>query len=209
MTKLDLKKEFKHLYSPSSKEVALVDVPPLNFLMIDGSGDPNTAQPFQDAMQALYGVAYTLKFMLKGAGTDYTVMPLEGLWWAEDMRHFSVDAKGLWQWTVMIAQPDLVTAEHVREAIEQTRRKKNPAGLDRVRFETYHEGLSAQILHLGSYADEGPTMQRLHGWILANGYDYHDAGKHHEIYLSAPGRTAPENMRTVLRQPVRKVETGG
>jgi hypothetical protein len=205
MSKLDLKKDLKHLYNPSAKEVTLVDVPPLHFLMADGSGDPNTSQAFRDAMMAVYSVAFTLKFMIKqGGGVDYTVMPLEGLWWTDDMGRFSLDAKGVWLWTVLIAQPDFITAEQVGAAVEETHKKRDPAALSLVRFEPYHEGLAAQIMHIGSYSAEAPTIMRLHGWIAEHGYEYQGAGRHHEIYLSDPRRTAPEKLRTVIRQPVRK-----
>ncbi len=201
MAKLDLKKVFKHLYAPSTKDVSIVDVPPLPFLMVDGSGNPNTAQSYADAVSALYSTAYTLKFMLKtrDAALDFAVMPLEGLWWADDMDAFGQGDKDEWLWTMMIAQPDFVTAADVQGALAEARRKKTVAALDLVRFETLHEGPSAQILHLGPYADETANIARLHDWIAANGYVR--SGKHHEIYLSDPSRTAPEKLRTVVRQP--------
>jgi hypothetical protein len=202
-TQLDLKKDLKHLYNPSAKEVVQVDVPPFNFLMIDGAGDPNTAPSYAEAVEMLYTVAYTLKFISKAAGIDYGVMPLEGLWWASNMAEFSMDAKDDWQWTMMIMQPDHLTADMVAQAVAQTRAKKNPPALDKLRFETYREGLSAQIMHIGPYAAEAPTIARLHQWIRAQGYTHHGAGKHHEIYLSDPRRTAPEKMKTVIRQPMR------
>jgi hypothetical protein len=206
MPKIDLKKQFKHLYQPSAKEFSVVDVPPLNFLMIDGTGDPNTSQDFKDAMEALYGLSYTLKFGLKlgkfgKKKYDYPVMSLEGLWWVDDMRQFSVDAKGEWHWTVMIMQPDFITADLVEAARHELATKKNPAALSRIRFEIYHEGLSAQIMYIGRFADEGPTIQRLHEFIESDGH--HLRGKHHEIYLSDPRRTAPEKLKTVIRQPMR------
>ncbi len=201
MSKLDLKKDFKHLYAPTTKDVSAVDVPPFQFLMADGSGDPNTAQEYKDAVSALFSAAYTLKFMLKkrDAALEFAVMPLEGLWWTDDMAAFSQDAKHLWQWTAMIAQPEFVTADDVWDALAEARRKKDLPALDLVRFEVFHEGPSVQIMHLGPYADEAPNIARLHHWIAANGYER--AGKHHEIYLSDPSRSAPEKMRTVVRQP--------
>ncbi len=204
VTKLDLKKgDLKPLYFPPVNAVALVDVPPLHFLMIDGSGDPNTSPAYRDAIQTLYGVAYALKFLSKrAAGIDYTVMPLEGLWWCADMARFSMDAKDDWLWTAMIMQPDHITAAMVEQALADVRAKKDPPALYRLRFESYHEGLAAQIMHIGPYAAEGPTIERLHGWITANGYDFHGAKHHHEIYLSDPRRTAPEKLKTVVRQPV-------
>lgn len=202
-SKIDLKKEYADLYKPSRKTFSLVDVPPLKFLMVDGAGNPNTAQSYRDALEALYAVAYTLKFMSKAdPGIDYTVMPLEGLWWAEDMDAFTEDQidKDRWLWTAMICQPNHITAGMVADAIEQTRVKKDPPGLDRLRFDTYREGLSVQVLYLGAYADEGPTIAALHAFAIEAGYRLR--GKHHEIYLSDPRRTAPDKLKTVIRQPV-------
>jgi hypothetical protein len=203
MTKIDLKQELKHLYSPSRKEFGLVEVPPMNFLMIDGRGDPNTAPEYHEAVEALYGLAYHLKFTSKKQlDIDYTVMPLEGLWWAEDMAEFSRGNKGNWQWTMMIMQPDHITAQMVDEARRALAAKKDLPALPKIRFERYDEGLSAQILYLGAYADEGPTIARMHAFIEENGYKLR--GKHHEIYLGDPRRTAPEKLKTVIRQPIRK-----
>lgn len=203
MLEIDLKKDLKALFNPPSKAPTLVEVPPLNFLMIDGQGDPNTSEAYRDAVQALYSVAYTLKFSLQKRGVArYSVMALEGLWWADDMDDFLRADKGAWRWTMMIMQPDVVTPEHVREAIEEAGRKKPLPALDRLRFERFDEGLSAQVMHIGPYATEGPTIQRLHAFIREQGYANRD--KHHEIYLSDPNRTAPERMKTVIRQPVQK-----
>jgi hypothetical protein len=202
MAKIDLKKELKHLYKPSAKEVVVVDVPEMDFLMIDGSGDPNTAQEYQDAVETLYAVSYALKFMVKksAAAIDYAVMPLEGLWWTEDMREFSVDNKDIWKWTMMIMQPEYVTKELLEEALPQVEKKKNPPALSKIRFESYHEGLAVQIMHIGPFSAEGPTIERMHAFAKDSGYGL--KGKHHEIYLSDPRRAAPEKMKTVLRQPV-------
>lgn len=206
MAKFDVKKDLKHLYAPSAKAVSVVTVPPLRFLMIDGEGDPNTAPAYVQALEALYPLAYTLKFMVKkqSPGQDYSVPPLEGLWWVPDMRKFSMQDKDSWLWTMMIMQPDPVTAEMVAEAVEDVRRKKNPPALAKVRFEVYDEGLAAQILHIGPYAAEAPTIARLHAHIEAGGHTLH--GKHHEIYLSDPGRTAPEKLKTIIRQPMEAVK---
>ncbi len=201
MSKIDLKKDLKHLYHPSAKEAAVVDVPPMNFLMIDGTGDPNVSVEYQKAIEALFSLSYTVKFKVKKiTGVDYAVTPLEGLWWTDDPSQLA--DKSLWKWTAMIMQPEFVTAELVTETLAAVREKKGLAALDRVRFETYHEGLSAQIMHIGPYDAEGPTIARLHGFIKESGYE--PWGKHHEIYLSDPRRTAPEKLKTVLRQPVRK-----
>jgi hypothetical protein len=204
MTKIDFKKQLKHLYQPSSKAFAVVDVPPLQFLMIDGSGDPNSDPAYAAAVEALYAVAYRLKFLSKQAlGQDYTVMPLEGLWWAEDMATFAgARDKSRWQWTMMIMQPDWIASDHYATACADVARKKNPVALPLMRFETYAEGLALQILHIGSYDDEAPTLARLHSEVMpAQGFTFN--GKHHEIYLSDPRRVAAEKLKTVLRQPVR------
>jgi hypothetical protein len=204
MAKRDFKKELKHLYGPSKKEFSVVDVPPMNFLMIDGYGDPNDNPIFQEGMDALYGMAYTIKFALKPQGIEYVVPPSEGLWWMEDMSEFSLETKDRWQWTLMIMQPDEVTQEIVDAAQGELARKKDPPALSKLRYERYHEGLSVQIMYLGAYADEGPTIARMHEFIRENGYDFN--GKHHEIYLGDPRRTAPEKLKTVIRQPVKQLQ---
>jgi hypothetical protein len=204
MTKVDLKKDLKLLYNPSTKAVALVDVPPLNYLMLDGSGDPNTSPDYVAAIEALFTLSYALKFRVKGspAGVDYAVMPLEGLWWVDDPSRFSMRDKGNWQWTAMIVQPSYVTAALVAEMLAETQKKKGLAALEKIQFASYSEGLSAQIMHIGPYAAEEPTIARLHSFIAENGYT--PRGKHHEIYLKDARRTAPEKLQTVVRQPVEK-----
>jgi hypothetical protein len=206
MSKVDFKKEWKHLYRPSTKEFAVVEVPPLQFAMIDGHGDPNTAQEYTEALEALYAVAFKVKFLSKKKlGRDYVVPPLEGLWWAEDMETFTIQRdKSAWDWTMMIMQPEWISAEIWQEAREQVAAKKSPVALEKLRLETYNEGLSVQILYLGSYDDEGPTLHKMHHEFIPQN-DYELRGKHHEIYLSDPRRVTPEKLRTVLRQPVRHV----
>jgi len=208
MSKIDFKKELKHLYRPSTQEFVVVEVPPMQFLMVDGHGDPNTAQAYQDALEALYGVAYKTKFLSKKLLTrDYVVPPLEGLWWAEDMDTFTAGPdKDAWDWTMMIMQPEWISADLFGQAVHDVRKKKLPS-LPDLRLETYHEGLSVQIMHLGSYDDEAPTLERMHHEFIPQG-GYEMAGKHHEIYLSDPRRVAPEKLKTVLRQPVRKILGG-
>ena len=202
MKKVDYKKKLKHLYGPSSKKIVIVEVPPMNYFMVDGEGGP-AAESYQQAIEALYGLSFTVKFdVKKGVGLDYTVMPLEGLWWAKDITAFSADRKDEWLWKMMIMQPDYVTAKHVNAATKQLREKKNPLALDKIRFESYHEGPSVQILHIGPYDDEGPTIAQMHKFIDENGYQLHM--KHHEIYLSDPRRSKPEKLKTVLRQPITK-----
>ncbi len=202
MKKIDYKKDLKHLYKPSPKKVEIVEVPQMNFLMIDGRGDPNTSQEFQDAVETLYSLSYTLKFMIKkgASGIDYGVLPLEGLWWADDMSQFSTGNKETWKWTLMIMQPEFVTTKLFNEAVEQVRKKKNPAALAKVRFESYLEGKAAQIMHLGPFSEEGPTIEKVHRFIEENGFKR--TGKHHEIYLSDIRKAAPEKWKTVVRQPM-------
>lgn len=202
MQKIDYKKELKHLYSASAKKVVIVEVPAMNFLMIDGAGDPNTSQTFQKAVETLFGVSYTLKFMIKKGkgGFDYGVMPLEGLWWTEDMSRFSIDAKDDWQWILMIMQPKLVTRELVGEAIAQVRKKKNTESLTTLRFEAFAEGKAAQIMHVGPFSTEGPTIQKVHNHIRAAGGTL--SGKHHGIYLSDIRKAAPSFWSSMCRKTI-------
>lgn len=203
MKKVDYKKELKHLYAPSAKEISVTDVPAMSFLMVDGKGDPNTANEYKQAVEALFAVAYTIKSMIKKGKQqiDFGVMPLEGLWWVPDMNDFSVERKDEWLWTMMIMQPEIVTKEIVAEAIAVVRKKKNPAALNKIRFEKFDEGKSAQILFFGPYKDEGLTIARLHKHIETLGGKL--SGKHHEIYLNDPRKMAPEKLKTIIRQPMR------
>jgi len=204
MKKIDFKKSLKQLYAASAKEPVLVDVPAMNFLMADGKGDPNITPSFQRAVEALYSASYTLKFMVKKrkGAVDYVVPPLEGLWWTDSMKDFSVGNKGIWKWTVMIMQPEFVTEELFRRAVEDlVRKKKELPLLASVRLEEYGEGLSAQIMHGGPFSAEGPTIERLHAFIKESGHQLR--GKHHEIYLSDPRKAKPATMKTILRQPVK------
>ncbi|HVN55315.1 MAG TPA: GyrI-like domain-containing protein [Anaerolineaceae bacterium] len=202
MTRLDWKKDWKALYFPPAAPVT-VDVPLLNFLMIDGRGDPNTSPVYQEAVEALFSLSYTLKFAIKKAeGVDYSVLPAEGLWWVEDMSLFTTTDKSGWDWTMMIAQPEPVTAEWVEKARAEALKKKGLEAIRRVRFEPFAEGLAAQLTHTGPFAEEGPNVARLHAYIESQGCLL--SGKHHEIYLSDFRRTAPERLKTVIRQPMRK-----
>lgn len=203
MSKTDYKKELKQLYKPSKKTFEIVEVPPLNFLMVDGAGNPNISPDYQELVGLLYGLSFNAKFISKNElGKDYVVMPLEGLWWADDMNAFTQLDKDDWKWTMMIMQPYHITPEIMEQARADFAKKKPEAAgrLPEVRLAEYDEGQSAQILYIGAYADEGPTIARLHAFIKENGYDRR--GKHHEIYLSDPRRTAPEKLKTVIRQPV-------
>lgn len=202
MSKIDLKKELKSFYSASSKKVEFVDVPPMNFLMVDGKGDPGKVIAYRQAIEALYAVAYTVKFAVKKgpSAIDYVVPPLQGLWWADDMSDFITGKRDNWQWTLMIMQPEWVTAETVAAGIETAGQKKDLPSLPLLRFDGYSEGAAAQVLHVGPYADEGPTIKRLHDSIEERGFKL--GGRHHEIYLSDPRRAAPERLKTIIRQPV-------
>lgn len=173
----------------------------MRFLMVDGQGDPNISADFKEAVEALYALSYAIKFMVKKtAEVDYGVMPLEGLWWADDMSRFSVDDKSGWKWTAMIMQPEeYVTRDLFEEARVQVEKKKAPPALSLVRFEFFREGRAAQVMHRGSFAEEGPTVEKIHRYIEERGGER--GGKHHEVYLTDFNRTAPENLKTVVRQP--------
>jgi hypothetical protein len=206
MTKIDFKKELKPLYGTTAKQFEIVDVPQMNFLMIDGHGNPNTAPAYQDALESLYAVAYKLKFMSKkGLEKDYVVPPLEGLWWAADMQAFTSGDKDDWDWSMMIMQPGWITTAMFEESRVLVKKAKNPRAISKLRLEHYHEGLSVQILHVGSYDDEAPTIAKLHQQFMPEN-NLSASGKHHEIYLSDPRRVQPEKLKTILRQPVNRVD---
>jgi hypothetical protein len=202
MTKVDYKKELSHLYKTSAKEVREVLVPSLNYLMVDGAGDPNTTRAYAEAVEALFSVSYTAKFALKRStpSHDFSVMPLEGLWWADDLSAFISGDRTQWKWTMMILQPPVVTSEVIEAAIEAVGRKKNLPALGKLRFEAFTEGRCAQILHIGPFTEEGPTIQRVHDFIEARSGL---RGKHHEIYLSDIRRADPKKWKTIIRQPMR------
>lgn len=206
MSKMDFKKDLKYLYKPSSVDVSFVEVPQMNFLMIDGRGDPNTSPEYAKAVEALFALAYGLKFKVKrsDSGLDYGVMPLEGLWWMKGMSQFSVENKEAWEWTMMIAQPEYVTPELFAETSAEVEKKKGMPVLSSVRFEPYYEGHAAQIMYIGPYSEEGQTIARIHASI--NQKEYRLRGKHHEIYLNDPRKTASEKLQTIIRQPFEKVE---
>ncbi len=200
MARIDLKRELRHLYAPSAKTVVEVDVPALRFLMIDGQGDPNTTAAYAEAVEALFSVSYVAKFMTRrDAGIDYAVMPLEGLWWADDHSAFAANDRARWRWTMMILQPDVVEDAVLDAAIAQVRDRKRLPAVDRLRLESFIEGRCAQVLHVGPFTEEGPTIERLHAFIAERG---RLTGKHHEIYLSDVRRAAPAKWRTVIRQPM-------
>ena len=202
MPALDFKKTLDS-YQAKRNQFRILTVPPIQYLMIDGHGDPNTSPVFSEAIEALYPVAYKLKFASKQElGRDYTVMPLEGLWWSDDMATFtSARDKSQWDWTLMIMQPDWITAEMVAAAVAKVAAKAPPKNLDRVRLETLDEGVCVQTLHIGSYDDETAILAQLHNeFIPANRLNM--VKKHHEIYFSDFRKVSPDKLRTILRQPV-------
>jgi hypothetical protein len=200
MANIDLKKIYREHYTAKSEPV-IVEVPARRFLMIDGSGDPNTSEAYRNAVRALYPLAYGIRKELKSrTGDAYTVMPLEALWWVADMTQFNVDDKSDWQWTAMICQPDLATAVLLAEIGPAVIEKKQLASGHLVRVDEYHEGKAAQILHLGPYSEETPTIELLHDFIAVEGYERR--GLHHEIYLSDPRKVEPTRVRTIIRQPI-------
>lgn len=201
MLKVDLKKELKQFYQPSAKEVVRVEVPTFQFLMIDGKGDPNTSPEYAGAVEALFSVSYTAKFMLKkaGQGIDYAVMPLEGLWWSDDMSTFVTNERSEWRWTMMIMQPEFVEAALIQSAMSEVKRRKAISSVDSLRLEKFTEGSCAQILHVGPFSEEGPAIQRVHDFI---GQHSRLAGKHHEVYLSDIRRASPARWKTIIRQPM-------
>lgn len=202
--KVDLKTEIDG-YRARAGRFDTLTVPPLRYLMIDGTGDPNTASSYQQALQTIYPVAYALKFFSKRElDRDYTVMPLEGLWWADDPTAFTTARdKARWSWTLLNLVPEWLTGDDVTAAVAVAAGKGAPA-IDRLRCEWLDEGLCVQTLHVGSYDDEGPVLADLHDRVIpAQGLTL--TGRHHEIYLSDARRTAPEKLRTILRQPVTPV----
>ena len=201
--KVDFKNSMNALYAPPVGRFVEVEVPPLSYLMIDGSGDPNTAASYRSALEWLYSVSYPLKFMSrKELDRDYAVMPLEGLWWADDMSTFLSRKKDEWSWTMMILQPDWITQAMIDAAIAKARGKLGePPGS--LRLERLEEGLCVQTMHVGSYDDEGPVLAKLHDEYLPQ-HGLKETGRHHEIYLGDPRKTAPEKLRTILRQPVQR-----
>jgi hypothetical protein len=212
--KVDWRKTLKHVYGPSAREVVEIEVPEMRFLMVDGKGDPNSAPAFGAATETLYALSYAAKFAVREReGVDYAVSPIEGLWWSaepglfgfEDVQAWwrTASNRDAWEWTLMIMQPEHVTEELLRDLRAGVEERK---GLDLagVRFEPFREGLAAQIMHRGPYAEEWPTIEKVHRFIEEQGG--RPRGKHHEIYLKNPSRTAPENLRTIIRQPFFRTE---
>lgn len=214
MLKVDLKKDLKHLYTPSSVKIEIVDVPEMSFIAIEGAIEPDqmpgTSPLFQENVQALYGLAYTLKFSCKQRvenPLDYPVMPLEGLWWVED-GHFDIRKPGNWHYSLVIAQPDQVTSMDFSDALKKMKSKKGDLPtLARLRYDRYTEGLAVQTMHIGPYSTEPDTMDRIVAFLQSSGYKdlVGLGGKHHEIYIGDPNRSDPSRLKTVLRHPVEKL----
>ncbi len=204
MKKIDFKKSLTGLYKATSGKIDFVTVPSISYLMCDGHGDPNNSLLFQDAVEALFSLSYTVKFMFKKSDQqiNYSVMPLEGLWWTDDPGNFSMKDKKAWKWTLMIMQPEFVTPADVDKARAELALRKQLTKLNDLRLEAMTEGLCAQTLHIGPFNTEPPTIQKLHESIEEHGYKLR--GKHREIYLNDMRRTAPEKLKTIIRQPVTK-----
>ena len=203
MKKINLLNDLSAFYKQPKNHISQVELPPMNYLMIDGHGGPNDNAVYSDSVAALYGIAYHLKFDIKKGpfAIDFKVMPLEGLWWAEDMAAFTLENRTNWLWTMMIMQPDFITQEMVADAIKCVQEKKENPMLARVRLDRFSEGLCMQIFHQGPYGEgERATIEKLHAEISKEGYAL--SGKHHEIYFNSPLRTAPENLKTIIRQPI-------
>lgn len=202
----DIKRELKQCYMPRNTDWALVEVPEQQFIAIDGHGDPNTSAEFAGAVQALYAVAYTIKFTSKRTpGKDFVVGPLEGLWWADNPELFTTRAKDTWQWRILISLPDWITEDMIEDAKDTAQANKGLPVIGDLRRETLHEGICAQVLHIGAFDDEGPILAKLHNRYMAASH-LRMSGLHHEIYLSDRRRTDPAKLRTILRQPVQPTE---
>ncbi|MCW4020644.1 MAG: GyrI-like domain-containing protein [Candidatus Bathyarchaeota archaeon] len=204
MSKIDLKKDLKEFYRASAKKPSIIDVPEGKFITITGRGAPG-GPAYMTALNALYSVAYTLKFRCKADGKDFTVMALEGLWWWDDPNITDIaDAppREEWNWKSMIRQPDFVTDRMVKAAKKEVKEKKGIEEVGNLILETFHEGLSAQIMYIGHYSEEEPIIRKLHEFIEENGYQMR--GCHHEIYMSDPRRVPPERWKTIIRQPIKK-----
>jgi hypothetical protein len=204
----DLVKEYRYLFKPSAKVAEMVEVPAFKYIMVDGEGYPGTSEEFEQKVGLLYGLAYTIKFMRKKDNEepfDFKVPPLSGLWHADDMTAFAEEGrKDEWKWTLMIAMPDRVTGDIFEKGKQALIKKKNPPLIEQVRFDVYEEGKCAQIMHIGPYNEEGPTIAKLHAFFREQGYTF--GGRHHEIYLGDPRKAKPEKLKTIIRQPVVKGE---
>ena len=205
MNKLDYKKILPS-YKAKSNEFSIIKVPKLRYLIIDGHGDPNTSDEFASSIKALYPIAYKIKFTSKlELGRDYVIMPLEGLWWANDMSVFTTRDKSKWDFSLMIMQPEWITEDIFKVAVSEIIKKKGSVtNLEKVRFEELDEDLCIQTLHIGSFDDEAQILDEMHNRFIPDN-SFKMTGKHHEIYFSDFRKTEPSKLRTILRQPVIKV----
>lgn len=203
MKKIDLKKNRPSLYRASASKVEIIEVPALQYIACGGLGDPNISTEYQAIIGALFTLAYAIKFIIKKGplGIDYGVMPLEGLYWLKDGEKFDIEDKSNWNWKLMIMQPEFVDSALFQQAMEKSRAKIPESLQEKITQEDFCEGAAAQILHVGPYAKEGPTIETLHSYIEKQNYSFN--GAHHEIYLSDPQRAAQENLKTIIRQPVK------
>ncbi len=200
--KHDLKKELPAFFTAPRGRFEETVLTPASYFAVDGAGNPNTSPAYTLALEALYGAAYALKFLSKARGVDYTVPPLEGLWWADDPDDFVRRNKEAWRWTMLLMIPPFVDADLIEQAMDASVKKK-PDTASRLDVRVLSEGAVLQTLHIGSYDDETPVVKDLHEVVMpAGGWEFN--GHHHEIYLSDPRRTAAEKLKTILRQPVRK-----
>jgi hypothetical protein len=200
--KVDFKKELKAYYNPSITGYHLVDVPAMNFLMVDGAGNPNTSKEYQQAVEVLYAMSYAIKFSLKSRGYDHVIPPLEGLWWMENMDEFSRANIERWEWTMMIMQPDWVALDLAEGVRSEVAKKKELSSLSKVRYGSLTEGAAVQVRYIGGYDNEAPVIADMHAFIRNNGFKMN--GKHHEVYLSDPRKVTAEKLKTILRQPIRR-----
>jgi len=202
METIEFKKTYRAYYTPKPAQPEIITLPAMKFLMVDGQGDPNTSQQFQDAIGAIYPVVFGIKFAHKkaGVGPDYTLGPLEALWWTKAGQTFASSSKQDWLWTVMMWVPDFITSKEVKQFTALAKQKKPNPALDKLRLEVFDEGTVVQLMHIGPYGDEQPNIERMHAFAEQAGYKLR--GKHHEIYLGDPRRAAPEKLRTILRQPI-------
>lgn len=200
--KTDFKKQVE-AYTARRGTFSIVEVPALTYLMVDGHGDPDTSPAYEDAVRSIYRLAYPLKFLsAEELGRDYVVMPLEALWWSDDMASFtSARDRSRWDWTLLVMVPDWITPQHLDRARDAAAGRGGAPALGDVRLERYDEGLCVQTLHVGPYDDEGPTLEAMHDEFIPE-HSLQMTGKHHEVYLSDPRRTAPPRLKTILRQPV-------
>ncbi|MDP4143561.1 MAG: GyrI-like domain-containing protein [Bacillota bacterium] len=200
MSKIDYKKQLKELYTGKKGVFNIIEIPKNKYLQIHGSGNPNTNPSYKAAVEALYTIAYSAKFICKKSEQDFVVMPLEGLWYADDNDLFHCREKDKWKWTMLIMMPPFVTEYIFKEAVDTAKKKKDNAKIDEVFFREYDEGLAVQTLHVGSYDAETPVIASMHEYVLQQGYKL--TGLHHEIYLSNPNTVAAEKLKTIIRQPI-------